>query len=136
MTYFQMFYHWTLTKFCDLKMFTKTIFYWFSQLWATFATNLMKRPTIFLHNLIVPFHFYMLTKLCDQHLFFKKMAPVSIYQQNPAYFSNFEHNFRPIHKKSFNFCYLVFLFVSISTLWPNFIKITFLQQKWQRFQSS
>ena len=85
----------------------------------------MKRPTIFLHNLTVPFHFYMLTKFCDQHLFKKKMAPVSIYPQNLAYFSNFEHNFRPIHENrsifvTYSSCLFQFLHSDVILLRSHF----------------
>ena len=67
----------TLKKFCRLKIFTKkmatpfkilTIYYSFSQLWATFATKLVKRHTIFLNILKLRLHFYMFTKFLDQQI--------------------------------------------------------------------
>ena len=69
-----------------------TTSYLFPQLWATFATKLMKRPTVFLNISKLQLHFYMFTKFVDQQIKIK-MLSVSICEQNLVYSSNFEQYF-------------------------------------------
>ena len=61
-----------------------TIYYSFPQLWATFATKLMKRLTIF----YIFWNFHFISTYWQNFVitifFKKKIAPVSICQQNPA----------------------------------------------------
>ena len=74
MAYFQTFYHYVHVHKILLSENLKknggcfkllTIYYSFLHLRATFATKLMKRPTIFLHILKLPLCFYNFTKLHD-----------------------------------------------------------------------
>ena len=100
-----------------------TIYYLFAQLWATFATKLMKRSTIFLYILKLRLCVYKFTKFNDQQNLKKKKKKK---KKNAACSLNniFDRN----GQKSFDFCDVFFKFVSLFTLSRRFIMTAFLQE--------
>ena len=127
-----------------------TIYYSFAQLWATFATKLMKRSTIFLYILKLRLCVYKFTKFHDQQNWKKKKKKnVACNLKNIL-----ERNGKKLHEhqnlkkkkkkknvacslnnifdrngqKSFDFCDVFFKFVSLFTLSRRFIMTAFLQE--------
>ena len=109
------------------------IYFSFPQLWATFATKLMKRPAIFYIFFNVHFVFtfvqnFMITK-------FKKKCHLLEYVNKILLISATLNNiFDKNCEKSSKFCNVFFNFVSFLTLSRSLVMTTFLQRKLQLFQ--
>ena len=113
-----------------------TIFYSFPQLWATFASKLTKRPTIFftcfqtstlyLHNYNILWSPIYVNKNATC---FNMSTKACIFQQLWTIFST-----KLWKILIFLIFKLIFKFVSVLTLSRSFIKTTFLSKKWQLFQ--
>ena len=118
---------------CFNLMSTFFALHHFPQLWATFATKLMKRPTVFFNILKLQLHFYMFTKLLGEQII-KKNALFQYVHKTlfiPATLSNAFHK---NYKKPYNFSNVLLEFHSIYTLSRSFIMTTFLRQKSRPFQ--
>ena len=145
MAYFQTFYYYVHVHkvLSSEKNFLKnggffkmlTILYSYAQLWATFATKFMKRPTIFFlyfetfHFVFTTLQNFMISKLIK-----RKCCPLEYVNKIlliPVTLNNvFDNNC----KTYFKVCNVFFKFVSIFTLSRSFVMTTFLQQKLQLFQ--
>ena len=98
------------------------IYFSFPQLWATFATKLMKRPAIFYIFFNVHFVFTFLQNFMISK--FKKKCHLLEYVNKILLISATLNNiFDKNCEKSFNFCNVFFKFLSLFTLSRSFIMI-------------
>ena len=102
-----------------------TIYYSFRQLWATFATKLMKRPTTFFNILKLPLYIHMFTKFHDQQICLKNAVCFNMWTKSCLFLQLWTIFSTKIMRKSTIFVtyfwsLFQFLHCHAVLLWPRF----------------
>ena len=103
----------------------------FSQIWTTFARNVMKRPLFFMMYFQRLYQFVQVHKTLLSAFFEKRIATFRNFKKSILNFANLNNCFKKIYEKSSRFYNTFLKFISSCPLTQSLTTFKSLKRKWQ-----